>query len=81
MTTIVKSSTEDVITLPSSLMAILDLQEGDEVKAVTEGHSLRLTPLDKFLALRGILREDKSFDEATEYLNRAWKLWKTGESV
>ncbi len=32
MTTIIKSSSEDVIALPSSLMIILDLKEGDEVR-------------------------------------------------
>ncbi len=81
MTTIIKSSSEDVIALPSSLMTILDLKEGDEVKTITEGQTLRLTPLDKFLALRGTLREDKSFDKAAEYLDQAWESWKIDESV
>lgn len=71
MTTIIRSSAEDVIALPSSLMTIVTLQEGDEVKPVIKGHTLRLTPLDRFLALRGVLDEDRVFDKA----------WKTGESA
>lgn len=53
----------------------LGLREGDEVKTAVEGQSLRLTPLDQFLALRGALREDESFDTAIEFLEKAWLSW------
>lgn len=75
MTIVVKSSNEDTIYLPVWLMKLLNLQEGDEIKTIVEGQTLRLTPLDRFLTLRGTLREDKAFDEAIDYLNQAWQSW------
>lgn len=81
MTVVVKSSGENIISLPAQLMAILGLRDGDEVKTVVEGQSLRLTPLDQFLALRGALREDKSFDTAIEFLGEAWLSWTIPGSV
>ncbi|RME55826.1 hypothetical protein D6779_11810 [Candidatus Parcubacteria bacterium] len=81
MALIVQSSSEDVISLPSWLMNVLKLHDGDEVKAVIEGQTLRITPLDQFLALRGILEDDQDFDAAIEFLNRAWQEWRTPRSV
>ncbi|MEA3340566.1 MAG: AbrB/MazE/SpoVT family DNA-binding domain-containing protein [Chloroflexota bacterium] len=81
MTVVVKSSRENTISLPTRLMTILGLRDGDEVKTVVEGQSLRLTPLDQFLALRGVLREDKSFDTAMEFLEGAWSSWTIPGSV
>lgn len=73
MTIVVKSSSEDTISLPTWLMQLLNLQEGDEIKTIIDGQTLRLAPLDQFLALRGVLSEDKAFDEAIEFLDQAWQ--------
>lgn len=81
MTLIVQSSSEDVISLPAWLMSVLNLHEGDEIKTVIEGQTLRITPLDQFLALRGALEDDQEFDTAIEYLNQAWQEWQTPNSV
>jgi len=81
MTVIVKSTNEDVIALPIWLMKLLKLREGDKIKTVIEGQMVRLTPLDKFLSLRGALRDDKDFDAAIESLNQGWQSWKFSESV
>ena len=62
MTLIVQSSSEDVISLPAWLMDLLNLQEGDEIKTVVDGQTLRITPLEQFLALRGALKDDPEFD-------------------
>lgn len=44
---IVKNSGNDLmISLPSQLMRLLNLCDGDEVRTVVEGRSLRLTPLE-----------------------------------
>ena len=53
MTIIVKSSNEDAITIPAALMSALNLREGDEVKAIVDGETLRFARLNKFLSLRG----------------------------
>jgi hypothetical protein len=74
MTIIVKSSTEETIALPMWLMKLLNLHEGDKIKPIIEGQTVRLTPLDQFLALRGVLSDDKDFDGAIESLNQGWQL-------
>lgn len=56
-------------------MERLDLKEGEVVKTVIEGDSLRLTPVDRFLALRGALRDDEDFDAALEELDQVWRAW------
>jgi antitoxin component of MazEF toxin-antitoxin module len=81
MTLVIKSSSEDTISLPDWLMTVLDLREGDEVKTIVEGRTLHLTPLDQFLALRGALREDESFDAAIEFLDKAWSSWTIPDSA
>jgi antitoxin component of MazEF toxin-antitoxin module len=81
MTLVVKSSSEDTISLPAWLMNLLNLHEGDEIKTIIEGQTIRLTPLDQFLSLRGTLREDDAFDTAIEFLNQGWKSWTTPDSV
>lgn len=78
---IVKSSNEDAISLPDWLMSILNLHEGDEIKTTIEGQTLRITPLDQFLALRGTLEDDQEFDTAIEFLNQAWQEWTEPNSV
>jgi hypothetical protein len=72
MTIIVRSSKQDEIAIPDRLMDQLDLQDGDEVKTIIEGNTLRLTPMKKFLALRGVLGDDEGFDEALHTLDKAW---------
>jgi len=81
MTVVVKSSKEDVIVLPFWLMKLLNLREGDKIKTAIEGQMVRLTPLDKFLSLRGALRDDNDFDTAIESLNQGWQSWKFPEFV
>ena len=81
MTLIVKSTQENTISLPAWLMRQLHLHEGEEVKTSIEGHTLRFTPLEQFLALRGILREDEAFDQAMTYLDQAWQTWTSPPSV
>jgi antitoxin component of MazEF toxin-antitoxin module len=67
MTFIVKSSTDDTISLPQWLMHSLNLKEGDEIKTIIEGQFLRSASLEQFLDLRGALQEDKDFDQAIEF--------------
>lgn len=81
MTIIVQSSTEDVISLPARLMKLLNLREGEEIKTVIEGQTLRLTPLQSFLSLRGVLQDDPEFDTAIEYLRQAWQEWTPPNTV
>ena len=77
MTTVVKSSDENKIAMPSYLMQRLNLRDGDEVKAIIEGQSLRLARIDEFLALRGALAADEEFDLAMELIDQAWQAWKS----
>ncbi len=81
MTLIVQSANEDTISLPAWLMKLLNLHEGDEIKTIIEGQTLRLTPLDQFLALRGTLRDDDAFDAAIELINQGWQSWTIPDSV
>ena len=81
MSMIVKSSGEDTIFLPARLMTELNLHEGDEVKTIVEGETLRLARLDKFLGLRGAFANDESFDRAMERIDQAWKSWTLPSSV
>ena len=71
MTVIVRRATADAITLPRRLMHALKLREGDEVKAIVDGETLRLAHLDQFLSLRGALANDEGFDEALRTLQEA----------
>lgn len=64
MTVIVRSSAEDVISIPQRLMSLLNLREGDQVKVVVEGDLLRLARLDNFLALEGILADKEIGEES-----------------
>ncbi|RJP22967.1 MAG: hypothetical protein C4527_21175 [Candidatus Omnitrophota bacterium] len=81
MVLVVKSSSEDVISLPYWLMKTLNLNEGDEIKTILEGQTLRITSLDQFFALRGTLKDDKKFNTAIEYLNQEWQEWTKLNSV
>jgi antitoxin component of MazEF toxin-antitoxin module len=75
MSLVIKRSDERSISIPPRLMAELHLREGDEVKAIIEGDTLRLERLDKFLSLRGALADDDAFDRAMEQIDRAWQSW------
>lgn len=81
MTIVVKSKDEDTISLPADLLTRLRLREGDEIKAVLEGHTLRLSKLEDFLSLRGALADDAGFDEALDILDQTWRSWPTPTSV
>jgi len=75
MTIVVKSTPDDTISLPKQLLESLKLSEGEEVKAVVKGQTLRLARLDEFLALRGVMADDDAFDEAMTYLKEIWDKW------
>ena len=81
MTLIVKSINENIISLPYWLMKNLNLSDGEEVKTLIEGKTLRLASLNQFIALRGILSEDNEFDTAIETLNKEWDSWTIQDSV
>jgi antitoxin component of MazEF toxin-antitoxin module len=81
MTVIVRSATDDAITIPLRLMNALKLREGDEVKAIVDGETLRLAHLDRFLSLRGALANDDGFDEALKANEQGWQTWTKTESV
>lgn len=75
MATVIQSIDEDTIALPIWLMDLLEVQAGDEIKTVVNGNTLQLTPLEKFLELRGVWAEDAGVDEAVELLEQAWQQW------
>jgi antitoxin component of MazEF toxin-antitoxin module len=81
MTIIIKSTTENSIAIPKALMKALNLHDGDEVKAVVDGETLRLAGLNKFLSLRGALANDQDFERAMESNDKAWQAWTTNESA
>jgi antitoxin component of MazEF toxin-antitoxin module len=81
MTVIVRSSKQDEIVMPDHLMLKLNLHDGDEVKTIIEGNTLRLTPMKQFLALRGALKDDDGFDDALSILDKAWQSWTQPPSV
>jgi len=81
MTLIVTSSRGDNISLPIEIMKLLNLREGDKIKTTIEGQTLRLTPIERFLALRGVLKEEPAFDDALQSLEQAWQTWNLSTSV
>lgn len=81
MTIVIRSINEDTISLPSSILKSLRLQDGDEVKAVLEGDTLRLSKVEDFLGLRGVLADDTEFDSALELLDKNWQAWTLSNSV
>ncbi len=81
MATVVKSTDENTIALPEQLMAGLGLSEGDEVRAVLDGETIRFARLNEFLALRGALAHDQGFDDAMQQVSEAWELWKLPDSA
>jgi len=72
---------DNVISLPNWLMVQLNLAEGDSITPVVEGTALHLKPLQRFLALRGLLRDDKSFEQSINELEESWQQWTLPEFV
>ena len=81
MTVTVKVSNQNAISIPADIAYALNLKEGDQVKAIVDGTTLRLARLDKFLQLCGVLADDDAFDRAMEYIDRAWQQWTLPASV
>ncbi len=81
MTLIVKSMDDNVISLPRWLMTHLNLVDGDSISPVVEGTALHLKPLQRFLALRGLLRYDDSYEKAIGELEASWQVWTFPESA
>ena len=81
MATVIQSKDEDTVALPTWLMHTLRIREGDEIRTVINGNTLQLTPLDRFLELRGVWADDGEFEAATQYLERTWQQWTYLESA
>ena len=75
MTVVGRSVRDDTIFLPGKLLTLLRLREGDAVKAIVEGQTLRVARLGAFLNLRGALADDEDFDQAIEELAQRWNAW------
>ena len=75
MTVVARSVRDDTIFLPEKLLTLLRLREGDAVKAIVEGQTLRVARLGAFLNLRGALADDEDFDQAIEELAQGWNAW------
>ena len=75
MTVVARSVRDDTIFLPEKLLTLLRLREGDSVKAIVEGQTLRVARLEAFLNLRGALADDEAFDQAIEELAQGWNAW------
>ena len=75
MTVVARSVHDDTIFLPEKLLTLLRLREGDAVKAIVEGQTLRVAQLGAFLNLRGALADDEDFDQAIEELAQRWNAW------
>ena len=81
MTTVIKETSEDVISIPAELMRQLGLRTGERVQATIENGALRVKRIEPFLALRGTLAGDTAFDKAMQEINDAWQSWSTPASA
>ena len=81
MTVVARSTQDDTIFLPEKLLTLLRLHEGDAVKAIVEGQTLRVARLEAFLNLRGAFADDAGFDQAIEDLEQGWNSWTFPASV
>ena len=81
MTVTVRSSNEEIMMLPKWLMARLNLRDGEKITPMFDGQALRFSPVEQFLGLRGILRDDSEFDSAVDLLNQGWQAWEYPESM
>ena len=75
MTLTIQRSEGPTIAIPGDLLSRLQLREGDEVTPVVQEGTLRLTQVDRFLALRGSMAEDDGFDRAMDEIAGAWQSW------
>lgn len=75
MTIVARSTRADTIFLPEKLFSLLKLREGDAVKVVVEGQTLRVARLEAFLSLRGALADDEAFDRAMAEIDQGWNEW------
>jgi len=75
VTLVARSTRADTIFLPERLFSLLKLREGDAVKVVVEGQTLRVARLEAFVNLRGALADDEAFDRAMEDLDQGWNAW------
>lgn len=81
MTIVVRSTNDDVISIPAWLLKALNLREGSAVKATIDGQSLNISPIAEFLALRGVYSDDASFEQAIQSLDGQWESWTKELSV
>lgn len=81
MTTVIKASEDDVISIPADMMRQLGLRPGERVQATIENGMLRVKRIESFLALRGVLAGDIAFDKAMQEINDAWLSWSTPASA
>jgi antitoxin component of MazEF toxin-antitoxin module len=81
MAIVIVGTDEKHMALPADIMAALNLHVGDEVTAVVEGDAIRVSRLDKFLALRGSLANDNAFDQSIEALDQEWQAWTSAASA
>jgi antitoxin component of MazEF toxin-antitoxin module len=75
MTIVARSTKTDTIFLPERLFSLLKLREGDAVKVIVEGQTLRVARLEAFLNLRGALADDEAFDHAMAEIDQGWNEW------
>ncbi len=69
MTVIVRSSNEEMMTLPTWMMKRLNLRDGEKITPIIEGQSVRFSAVEQFLSLRGILRDNTEFDTAIDLMS------------
>jgi antitoxin component of MazEF toxin-antitoxin module len=81
MTVVARSTRDDTIFLPERLLTLLRLRDGDAVKAIVEGQTLRVARLEAFLNLRGALADDDAFDQAMKEVEGGWHAWTYPESA
>lgn len=81
MTLTVRDGDADTIALPAKLREKLNLRDGDLVTPILEGNFLRLTRVDRFLALRGALADDEGFDQAMDEVRQQWATWASNGSA
>ncbi len=81
MTVVARSTRDDTIFLPERLLTLLRLRDGDAVKAIVEGQTLRVARLEAFLNLRGALADDEAFDQAMKEVEQGWNAWTSFESA
>ncbi len=81
MTLVARSTRADTIFLPERLFSLLKLREGDAVKVVVEGQTLRVARLEAFLSLRGALADDEAFDRAMTEIDQGWNEWTSPASA